>query len=199
MTGTHQVITALSLVSTGAWLHHHGTLQCQLRIRDPHHSWPYTTGRDAISSCQLSASPVTGGLPELFPWCTDTPSSLGKSDMLTCRQGIAWCRAPSAQNRILLHQLDKNYLQPSIVRPCYLWCTAVGGNTNHGGQTPSCTCCICWSFSPPAGHIPLSSLPAVSTCWETTKNLLDPLMLICLLLSQLHEFAAKCMGQMECF
>lgn len=119
--------------------------------------------------------------------------------MLTCRWGIAWCRAPSAQNRLLLHQWRRTASNWALSRACYLWWAAVGGNTNHGGQTPSCTHCVCWNFSPPAGQVPLSPLPAVLTFWETTNNSLDLLMLICVLLSQLHEFAVRCMGQTGVF
>lgn len=122
MTGTQQAITALSLVSMGAWLHRCGTQQCQLRTRGPHHSWPCITGREPIShaSClSVNRRPFRG---PTHHHCVDQSCFMKAGNSLVYSPKIK--------------MLEENYIPPSVVRAHYLWWAAVGGSTSHWGQTP---------------------------------------------------------------
>lgn len=100
VTETHQTTATFSLGSTGTCLHHSST--GHLNIRDPHQR-------------------VSQSVDALL---------LGKPEILTCRLGIAVLTAPSTQNRIQLHQLEKDYFQPSVFRLHSLQWAAIRNNIN---------------------------------------------------------------------
>lgn len=87
--------------------------------------------------------------------------------------------------------LEKHYFSPSLVRAIIcarqLEEAVLITETRHHP--------ICWN--PAAGEVPQSPLPAVPTFCETTNDLKIWWWSVksCVLQGQLHEFAARCIGQ----